>query len=400
VGGRVTIEAGEVTRRELVAALAFVNGSLRWNASDLIGWFEKYVVAQGVMARPSTVREAASLPIPLSPGPSAVGLSLVLASARARIVHTMSGLVVVPSVDAFLNAAIFSGRVRRVSAGGQSGWRATPEPHHTLSDIVLSMLVADILAHREVYDANLAVCATCGKISFDAARYGRARCGEHAFGSKERPISETMPRVVEPAAADDEIDALHEAWSGELLQALRTDTGWSSVGSVDVVAPSSLDTFDRYTDEQRIRLCAARCATEVVTSWRGTTEGRFIERAVLHVNDELLDRVPASEHLEWLDASWYEEFDETRPIALLGSSEDLRHVLLANRGSAVAARLRPCPAHVQPGVAVAVSGADVACTIVAALSFYSSPADVSITTLVDVRATPGGTLRRVDLSVR
>jgi hypothetical protein len=51
-------------------------------------------------------------------------------------------------------------------------------------------------------------------------------------------------------------------------------------------------------------------------------------------------------------------------------------------------------------VAVALSGADVACTIVAALSFYASPADVSLTTLVDVRASSGGTLRRVDLSVR
>jgi hypothetical protein len=399
IRGNALQVSGGGTRQELEAAIAFLDGALRWSDADLVAWFTDSVVRHGIMEAPGTVREAGAPVLALASSTSCEGISQLLASARARVVQSLAGLVAMPSVDAFVNAAIYAGRVQRASERGRSLWRATPQEHDTLSDIVLSLFATDVLSHRELYDDTLAVCSTCGRVTFDAPTYGKRGCAAHPRASfiryKARPRT---PAEIEDAERD-ELEVLRHAWSSELSQALRRRTGWSCVGSVEVVAPRSHDAFDGYTDEHRLEVPAGRSAAEVLAQWRRTPEGRFVERAVVHVNDALLERAPVAKNLEWLFAEWADGLDANAPIAVFGTPAELRRLKAASKESPVGARLLPCVASVQPGLAVALTGAGLACSVVAGMSFYAQPGLASVTIYVDVRAPPGGTLRRVDLSL-
>jgi hypothetical protein len=377
-----------------------VDGALAWSARDLLLWFEVHLVDPGIMPRPRTVREAGA-PVLALGATTPERTSLLLSNARMRVVQTLAGLVVVPTVDAFLNAAIFGGRVQRATVRGQSVWQAVPQEQNLLSDIVLSLFAADILSQRELYDASLAVCALCGRVSFERATCGRTGCGDHPAASHARSNSRLggglLGARVEMEA--DELKPLQDAWSNELLRALLHRTGWSCVGSVEVVTSSTRDTFKGYTDRHHVETPAGESPLEVLAAWRRTTEGHFIERALVHVNDALLRRAPASTRLEWVGDPWYDELDADAPIAVLGAPSDLLRVVSASRNGPVASLLQPCLAQVRPGVASALSGAGCACRIVAALSFRPGPGHVVVTILVEVRPSPGGILRRVDVSI-
>jgi hypothetical protein len=104
----------------------------------------------------------------------------VLDLARTRAVVALRGLLARPVDDRFLAAAIFTGRVRRRMIAGQNRWVARPEPTAPLSAIVLSLFAVDILTNRELYDRELCVCDTCGRMSFSLDPTMRRACSDHA----------------------------------------------------------------------------------------------------------------------------------------------------------------------------------------------------------------------------
>ncbi len=172
-------------RTALLAGLAFIEGATGWTAVDISGWFQAYARELGRGAPPPSVIDpalgAASLTLPTVCKPRRPDqLSRLLAMSRWQAIMTLRGLLSSPCDDRFLNAAIFSGRVRR-DAGR---WQLDARDGDSLSDIVLGLFAVDVLAHREFHQQNLCVCDVCGRISYNPAATTRAGCADHVPGSE------------------------------------------------------------------------------------------------------------------------------------------------------------------------------------------------------------------------
>lgn len=175
---------GGAERGALVAALMFVEGvGSGWGAADLLQWFSEHGAALGRSALPATVRDIGfgsfDLEHALGSPAGRAELAKLLGGARKRVATAMRGLLVKPSDDRFLQAAIFAGRVRRERRGKSSVWVASAGDADHLSDVVLSLLAVDILTCREFHEENLCVCDVCGRISFSPATTSRAGCPDH-----------------------------------------------------------------------------------------------------------------------------------------------------------------------------------------------------------------------------
>ncbi|AUX45588.1 hypothetical protein SOCE26_070820 [Sorangium cellulosum] len=175
-----SLVASDHDRRALLAALTFIDKPPR-STPALAAWFDKHLVATGRMPRPTHVTEGFSQPVALdpsaSPGADEAELGELVDAARLRVLTSLRAFMPPASDDRFLSAAIAGGRVR--CAGDPGVWEPSPRVEDPLSDIVLSLLAADILNFREFHDAYLCVCKTCLRIDFDPSRAGRTGCPEH-----------------------------------------------------------------------------------------------------------------------------------------------------------------------------------------------------------------------------
>ena len=179
--------AGGSERTTLLAGLTFVEASTSgWTARDLLLWLGSCAALFGWPGAPVSVTDAAIGTIALHPGARATGdriarledLPKLLTMARWKAVMTLRGLL--SGDDGFLKGAIFKGRVRRDAKA--SSWLSRPRETDLLSDIVLSLFVADILAYREFHEDNLCVCDVCGRISYNPRVTSRGGCAEHLHG--------------------------------------------------------------------------------------------------------------------------------------------------------------------------------------------------------------------------
>ncbi len=108
-------------------------------------------------------------------------LTALLDSARKEVLIALSGLLETPPDDRFVAGVIHAGRVRRRRLTWGTEWTPKPEPTAPLSAVVLSLLAADILAHRDFYEEQLAICDICSRVVFEeGAAERRRRCAEHA----------------------------------------------------------------------------------------------------------------------------------------------------------------------------------------------------------------------------
>jgi hypothetical protein len=133
------------------------------------------------MKRPHIVRELGATPVVLDPrldSPSN-NLEELLTKARTRVTAALRGLIAPVADDRFLNAAIYSGRVRRSTVGGRPAWVASPREIDFLCDIVLSLLATDILLNREFFRIHLCFCEVCSRMTLKEELKVRALCGEH-----------------------------------------------------------------------------------------------------------------------------------------------------------------------------------------------------------------------------
>jgi hypothetical protein len=174
-------------RGGLVGALAFVEriGVGSMGAREIRKWIETYLVITGVMERPTHLTEpmGGTLLLDALTGPDASTarsqLDRILGRARARVVRTLQSLLQTPPDESFLETAKTKGRVLPVDPDGTGLWIAKPHRDDALSDIVLSLFVADILSNRMLYEQNLCICSTCGRFSFRARTMARTACREH-----------------------------------------------------------------------------------------------------------------------------------------------------------------------------------------------------------------------------
>ncbi len=188
-----------------VAAKSFLDATYTgdWTNRGLHEWFDRHLVSTGWMPLPIAVNEPGAGSIPLhGPGAGVQNPQLLelLSAARAVVITNLRGLLTSPSDDRFLAAVIYAGRVRRRRLPGGTEWTPNPEPSAPLSAVVLSVLVADILAHREFYERQLTICDLCAKVGFeDVVPARRRRCAAHAY-----PESGTFPAQGRPVEEDDE----------------------------------------------------------------------------------------------------------------------------------------------------------------------------------------------------
>ncbi len=179
-------------RGALIGALAFVEGVGigAMGARELKTWIEEYLVRAGRMQRPIQVTEPMAGTLLLDtlssvgapPSATKALLDRILGRARSRVVFTLRGLITEPAEDGFLEATTKSGRVQPIGLGSKASWIARPQKEDPLSDVVLSLFAADILSNRNLYDQNLCVCDTCGRVSFRAKMMSRTGCREHNEG--------------------------------------------------------------------------------------------------------------------------------------------------------------------------------------------------------------------------
>lgn len=187
-------------RGALIGALAFVEGVGigAMGARELKTWIEEYLVRAGRMQRPIQVTEPMAGTLLLDtlntvgapPSATKALLDRILGRARSRVVFTLRGLVADPPHDDFLELMTKSGRVQALGIGSKISWIARPQKDDSLSEIVLSLFAADILSNRNLYDQNLCVCDTCGRVSFRAKMMSRTGCREHNEGpGNAKPVS-------------------------------------------------------------------------------------------------------------------------------------------------------------------------------------------------------------------
>jgi len=183
-----TLPSGMVNDRGgLVGALAFVEGIGvgSMGPREIRKWIDAYLVRSGRLERPTHLTEpmAGTLLLDALTGPDATTsrslLDRILGRARSRVVRTLQGLLQTPPDESFIETAITSERVQSVDPNGTGLWIAKPRRDDALSDIVLSLFVADILSNRLLYAQNLCVCSTCGRLSFRARTMPRTACREH-----------------------------------------------------------------------------------------------------------------------------------------------------------------------------------------------------------------------------
>lgn len=185
---------GPAERPPLIAAKAFLDATLtrEWTNRSLHEWFDRHLVAAGWMALPLSVSEPGAGSVPLHGAGASepdAQLTALLELARSAIVATLRGLLQTPADDRFLASVIYAGRVRRRRLTWGTEWTPNPEPTAPLSAVVLSLLAADILAHRDFYEEQLAICDVCERVVFEeGAAERRRRCSEHA-----PPASGTFP---------------------------------------------------------------------------------------------------------------------------------------------------------------------------------------------------------------
>ncbi len=168
-----------------IAAMGFVGGVAHCGTIQALrSWFRDDLLT--LVGPPwRTIREPGHGPLLLDPSPDPAAIRLLLESTRLRVVASLRGLLETPSNDDFLGAFVGRGFVRRRVESTGVRW-STEVPHDRyLSELVLGLFSADILARRAVYDARLCVCDECGRVSFEPSQNPRNGCPSHRRPSRD-----------------------------------------------------------------------------------------------------------------------------------------------------------------------------------------------------------------------
>ena len=171
--------------RSAIAALTFLEDVAHVGTiQSLRAWFRNDVGRACASGPWTRVREPGHRSLKLDEETEARELRSLLVSTRLHVVVLVRGLVRDPIDTSFLEALVHQGLVRRTGEAGDARWMASVGDERSLSELVLALLGADVLARREVYERRLCVCRACGRLSFEPTITGREGCLEHRAASR------------------------------------------------------------------------------------------------------------------------------------------------------------------------------------------------------------------------
>jgi hypothetical protein len=193
-----------------------------------------------------------------------------------------------------------------------------------------------------------------------------------------------------------QLDAIAVTWTEELANALQTRTAWSHLGTLTIFKHTELATLGGVIDRRLVRLEPGKSITEALDRWRGSAEGRIVDRMVVQANTMLLRRLPPARAPEAFGPDWLRDFDARGPIAIFGTAADLVQVIRTFRGTPLGARIRPSAADCPPGTLVAAAGGGLTATMVCMVSLSQSPRGIHVVSVVDNKSRMSATFSRVD----
>ncbi|MRG91919.1 hypothetical protein [Polyangium spumosum] len=189
------------------------------------------------------------------------------------------------------------------------------------------------------------------------------------------------------------------AWTEELARALQTRTAWSQLGTVEIVEHSGAATLGGVIDRRLIRLEQGKPVVETLEKWRGSADGRIVDRLVVQANTMLLRRLPPARMVEPFGPEWLADFEPKGPIVVLGTAADLVHVVRTFRDTPLGARIRPSAADCRPGSLVAVAGEGLTATMVCMVSLSMTPQGIHVVSVVDNKSRTNAKLSRADATL-
>jgi hypothetical protein len=196
-----------------------------------------------------------------------------------------------------------------------------------------------------------------------------------------------------------DLEPIALAWTEELARALQTRTAWSALGTVEIVEHTGAATLGGVIDRRLIRLEPGKSVLETVEKWRGTADGRIVDRMVVQANTMLLRRLPPARTVEAFGPDWLKDFDTRGPIVVLGTAADLVHVVRAYRDGPLGGRIRPSAADCRPGSIVAVAGEALTATMVCMVSLSQTPQGIHVVSVVDNKSRTNAKLTRADATL-
>jgi hypothetical protein len=189
---------------------------------------------------------------------------------------------------------------------------------------------------------------------------------------------------------------LAATWTDELAHALEIRTAWSHLGSISVFKHTEVTTLGGIIDRRLIRLEPGESATEALDRWRGSVEGRIVDRMILHANTMLLRRLPPAHTTEPFGPDWLRHFDTRRPIAIFGTAADLIQAVRMFRDTPLGPRIRTSAADCPPGKLIAAAGEGLTATMVCTVTISLSPKGIHVVSVVDKQSRVNARLSRID----
>ncbi len=182
-------------------ALTFLNEAEHWGKAELAMWLMGPYAQATQYAPDISSRQSGEFvrTVPLLREIDARMVDRVIRSARAEVLETLTGMVEPEGAASFAFSMLSSGFVVRCEDSRHvSGWVPSPDARR-LADRVLSLFAADYLTRPSAYEIELAVCATCRSVDFDAIARARGVCGRHNSLIVNRKPGQTMPYLPEGA---------------------------------------------------------------------------------------------------------------------------------------------------------------------------------------------------------
>jgi hypothetical protein len=194
-----------------------------------------------------------------------------------------------------------------------------------------------------------------------------------------------------------ELKPIEVEWVAEVREAVRERSAWACIGQVEIEEPSARQTLGGFIDRRIVPLVPGVSAREVLEQWSHTTEGKLQERLLQKANGALTARLPPAQATATLDGPWVGLLP-AGPIALVGRTADLVHVMRLCRTHAEASRFRACAGDESTVVSAVGMTPGLVCTCVVSVALAPAPGGIIVVGALEIRSHGAANIPRIDLT--
>jgi hypothetical protein len=194
-----------------------------------------------------------------------------------------------------------------------------------------------------------------------------------------------------------ELKVIEAEWAAEVRVAVRERSAWAAVGQVEIDQPSARQTIGGFIDRKLVPLPPGVSPREAVAAWSRTPEGKMVDRLLQKANSVLVSRLPPPKTQVDLSDPWVDLMPEG-PIALLGRTADLVHVMRICRTLPDAARFRACASDEATGVSAVGTTPGLTCSCIVSMGVSLAPDGVIIVAALELRSRGVGNIPRIDVT--